>query len=544
MRNPFYISIQKTGESETIEKLRTNLWDEENRLRAVDITPDAEGVRPIAIYTYDAGGERILKHSNTSVSIYLNGKKVADTIQVDATIYPSGMLVARLGNNGSEEEQTLAYTKHYYAGTQRVSSKIGTTENVGDYLYDWFTQGTGGPVDVVGSSFGVLENAENGVVQAYDELGIEPPTYESTPVFIPVPSFVHGGNEVEQYFFHPDHLGSTSYITNLLGEVSQHMEYFAFGETFVEEHRSSNNSPYKFNGKELDEETGWYYYGARYYDPRISVWLSVDPLAEQTMTPYQYTYQNPINLTDPTGMAPDTWILNSKTGDVTYVDDDSDDIVIVNEQNYNLLQSFAYNYNNNKEAVENNSGYQEVYQYILNKGDRYSPNEYGMVELPHDTNTQNGQYTFEGNALYKFHNRNDERPYGKVEQDQWGTPENIVKFIQLAIGYKNEFNGELISFGDMSTETGGSPLYKNRFGNYVPHKSHFQGSQADIRYPTIGGQTNNISNADITRTQWILNKAADLGMSRRIIGTKAPKSINNFTRKLGDHNDHIHIGSK
>ena len=215
------------------------------------------------------------------------------------------------------------YTKHYYAGTQRVSSKIGTTENLGDYLYDWFTGGMGGPVDVIGSSFGVLENAEQGVVQVYDEFGIDPPTYESNPMFIPVQSFTHGGNEVEQYFFHPDHLGSTSYITNLLGEVSQHMEYFAFGETFVEEHRSSNNSPYKFNGKELDEETGWYYYGARYYDPKISVWLSVDPLANVDYlmndeayingehnggvfnsfnnNSYAYTYQNPILYIDPNG---------------------------------------------------------------------------------------------------------------------------------------------------------------------------------------------------------------------------------------------------
>lgn len=213
--------------------------------------------------------------------------------------------------------------KHYYAGTQRVSSKIGTTENVGDYLYDWFTQGTGGPVDVIGSSFGVLENAEEGVIQVYEAFGIDPPTYDSSPVFIPVQSFVHGGNEVEQYYFHPDHLGSTSYITNLLGEVSQHMEYFAFGETFVEEHRSSNNSPYKFNGKELDEETGWYYYGARYYDPRISVWLSVDPLASydpfqnsehyidgqhnggvynaKNLNVYGYTYQSPVVYLDPNG---------------------------------------------------------------------------------------------------------------------------------------------------------------------------------------------------------------------------------------------------
>lgn len=136
-------------------------------------------------------------------------------------------------------------------------------------------------------------------------------------------SFVHGDDENEIYWFHSDHLGSTSYITNLLGEVSQHMEYFAFGETFVEEHRSSNNSPYKFNGKELDEETGWYYYGARYYDPRISIWLSVDPLANVDYlmndeayingehnggvynsfnhNSYGYCYQNPIVLIDPDG---------------------------------------------------------------------------------------------------------------------------------------------------------------------------------------------------------------------------------------------------
>src|SRR5690606_16228173 len=59
---------------------------------------------------------------------------------------------------------------------------------------------------------------------------------------------------------------------------------------------------YKFNGKELDDATGMYYYGARYYDPRISIFVSVDPLAEQTMEPYLYTGNNPIMFTDPTGM--------------------------------------------------------------------------------------------------------------------------------------------------------------------------------------------------------------------------------------------------
>src|SRR5690606_5881344 len=50
-------------------------------------------------------------------------------------------------------------------------------------------------------------------------------------------------------------------------------------------------------------ETGLYYYGARYYNPKTSVFISVDPLAESTMTPYQYTYQNPVRYIDPTGMA-------------------------------------------------------------------------------------------------------------------------------------------------------------------------------------------------------------------------------------------------
>jgi RHS repeat-associated protein len=100
-------------------------------------------------------------------------------------------------------------------------------------------------------------------------------------------------------------LGSSNYITNIAGEVSQHTEYFAFGETFVEEHKGSNNSPYKFNGKELDNESGLYYYGARYYDPRISIWASVDPLAEKTLDSYGYCYQNPIDLVDPSGKKPE-----------------------------------------------------------------------------------------------------------------------------------------------------------------------------------------------------------------------------------------------
>jgi len=110
--------------------------------------------------------------------------------------------------------------------------------------------------------------------------------------------------EIYQYYYHSDHLGSTSLITDLDGGVVQHVEYVPFGEVFIEERNNKWNTPYLFNAKELDEETGLYYYGVRYYDPRVSVWLSADPLAEERpwLSPYAYSSNNPVNRIDPTGL--------------------------------------------------------------------------------------------------------------------------------------------------------------------------------------------------------------------------------------------------
>ena len=124
------------------------------------------------------------------------------------------------------------------------------------------------------------------------------------------------------YFYHPDHLGSSSYITDREGRITQHTEYIAFGEVLFEEHSTSRTIPYLFNGKELDSETGLYYYGARYYDPRVSLWLNVDPmmLRDEAMDDedssnggvfnpmnnavYAFSYQNPVKYVDPDGECP------------------------------------------------------------------------------------------------------------------------------------------------------------------------------------------------------------------------------------------------
>ncbi|ELM3651078.1 hypothetical protein RYR30_000931 [Flavobacterium psychrophilum] len=96
-------------------------------------------------------------------------------------------------------------------------------------------------------------------------------------------------------------------MSTLNGQISQHVEYIAFGEVLFEEHSSSFKSPYLFNGKELDRETNLSFYGARYLDMKTSLWLNVDPLAEKgpQYSPYCYAMNNPINLTDPDGRWPD-----------------------------------------------------------------------------------------------------------------------------------------------------------------------------------------------------------------------------------------------
>ena len=75
------------------------------------------------------------------------------------------------------------------------------------------------------------------------------------------------------------------------------------GEVFIEERNNIWNTPYLFNAKEFEEETGLYYYGARYYDPRLSLWISTDALKEKTpnISPYVYTENSPITYIDPDG---------------------------------------------------------------------------------------------------------------------------------------------------------------------------------------------------------------------------------------------------
>ena len=105
------------------------------------------------------------------------------------------------------------------------------------------------------------------------------------------------------YYYHSDHLGSASWITNSSGEPVQYIHYMPYGELWKNQQRTPYNERFKFTGKERDEETGYDYFGARYYASSLPLWLSVDPLADKYpyISPYAYCNWNPVKNIDPDG---------------------------------------------------------------------------------------------------------------------------------------------------------------------------------------------------------------------------------------------------
>ena len=106
-----------------------------------------------------------------------------------------------------------------------------------------------------------------------------------------------------RYWYHPDHLGSASWVSDKAGKGIQHLYYLPWGEELDNQRATDYASRYTFSGKERDEETGYGYFGARYYNSDLSIWLSVDPLADKYpgTSPYTYCGNNPVRLVDEDG---------------------------------------------------------------------------------------------------------------------------------------------------------------------------------------------------------------------------------------------------
>ena len=319
---------------------REMYWDEDNRLMV--LSDNGKTSR----YTYNAAGERIMKSYGTMEGVYINGAPQGITFHEtdNFTLYPASILSVNKNR----------FTKHYFIGDKRIASRIGTglfnnvygrngsyvTAGQQDYaerMNQIQTQkeayykkvGVAPGVPTEKGAYGDPENTGVGYNAVLTELGnhdvpqgwIQTPHPNTTPGTNPGapiswndpsnPDDPQAGygyipndtTKEETFFYHSDHLGSTSYITDDHANITQYDAYLPYGELLVDEHSSSEDLPYKFNGKQFDEETGLYYYGARYMNPITSLWYGVDPLAEKyaSMGGYVYTLDNPVKLVDTDG---------------------------------------------------------------------------------------------------------------------------------------------------------------------------------------------------------------------------------------------------
>ena len=302
-------------------------------------------------YTYNHAGERIVKSHGSMEGVYINGAPQGITFHEtdEYTLYPASIISVNKNR----------FTKHYFIGDKRIASRIGSgsfnnvygqngsflTAGQQDYAErlnqietqreDYYRElGIAPGIPTMKGSYGDPENTGVGYNTIIKELGdhtvpaewaqyvkhnTEADTAPGAPIQWDDPSdpesalpgygFVadNSGEPEETFYYHSDHLGSTSYITDKDGNITQYDAYLPYGELLVDEHSSSEDLPYKFNGKELDEETGLYYYGARYMQPVASIWYGVDPLAEKypNVGGYVYCTGNPIKLIDMLGEEPD-----------------------------------------------------------------------------------------------------------------------------------------------------------------------------------------------------------------------------------------------
>lgn len=106
------------------------------------------------------------------------------------------------------------------------------------------------------------------------------------------------------YYYHGDHLGSSSIITDENGSQVSHYEYTPYGT--IAQIEGSDNTRYKFTGKQFFEDIGLYHYGARFYDSELGRFVTADTIVQapydpQSLNRYTYCRNNPLNYIDPSG---------------------------------------------------------------------------------------------------------------------------------------------------------------------------------------------------------------------------------------------------
>ena len=259
-----------------------------------DLEPYTLYVNPYFVITEFSNADKVSKHYYMPVprGIADSGgtQRVASELAVQTTSYSP--LVSNSGSSSSASSSTESFKTQ----TNTVSTlNQGLESALPQELSNPWLNNLNDALANFGEDQLTLEETQNDL-----------PTIESIyPDLSPTTSYKTTTTTRVIYWYHPDYIGNVDLVSDNSGEAYEFFLYNPWGESLYEWNSgtASFSSPYRFNGKELDEETGLEYYGARYYDNQLSMWLSVDPMAHlrESLTPYNFVSNNPIMRSDPTG---------------------------------------------------------------------------------------------------------------------------------------------------------------------------------------------------------------------------------------------------
>ena len=544
--------VKKDGKEDEKASEQKYRWDEENRLLAVD----ENGF--VSNYWYDADGERTVKTSGENEAIYVNYRASRVQCQVCLSIAEAQPIITESnsefsgGNTGTARfslyvspylvaGQGGKYTKHIYIGSQRIVSKLGDLASYGadprripyagneaDGLTINYKDKYARQLQSIKDNYKAFDQPYNGKDnddyvngQGFCCNDATPEAAQARTMNASTRSAVdnnfHDKDNYEkmQFYYHPDHLGSSSYITNLDGEVSQHIEYVPFGEVFIEERNNTWNTPYLFNAKEFDEETGMYYYGARYMDPQNSMWLGVDPLTEKypNLTGYCYTNNNPVKYIDPTGT---DWYRNDETAAIFWQEGNANSITYDGQEYRNIGETYS------------------IYQ----SGMRYDYQQDKIIKVSDASgrfNVEGGQYipksfiTDDGTKVsVTFKYKSPTGGYG-----DYALSKDAVSLLIKGINDAN-ISGAGITSIDVSTTT---------TGKHSPSSNHYAsngGRAIDIDMVNGISVKNPKSHEKVDAFQRAIRKNPIL---RENFGPNIQEKEGK-TKRISGHNNHIHIATQ
>ena len=282
-----------------------NTYDKDGNLTTLKRYGDYNILTDNFVYTYSPGTNKLTRVSSTTDQFRhdLNGNTINDELNGNYNIlYDHRNLITELYHlyPNSETPYTTA-TRYYYDESGNRVRKLTYFNTQYDPLpvIDWNN------LKNPGNSWQLLNNEF--YLKGAD--GKDLATYEGQQL----QEWYVWGNDIvgkikgeKAYYYYKDHLGSVRAVIDEEGSVVAGYDYDAWGYPLENRNYNGDSIKFKYTGKELDKESFYDYFGARYYDARIGRWGQVDSLLNKhlSITPYSYSLNNPMITVDPNGKDP------------------------------------------------------------------------------------------------------------------------------------------------------------------------------------------------------------------------------------------------